>query len=362
MTAHRPKKLVLVTPYYWPAIGGLEHYAHTIAKGLQAQGWQVEVITSGKVAQTLTHEGIKIHKLATNLTFFNTPIGFTWTRQIKKLLADIKPDVINIHAPVPSMAIAAWRAAKSTPIVITYHAGSMRKGRIAADVPIWLFEHLVLPRMFASARHIIASSAFVQNSFLKPWETKTSVVTPGVDTQRFKSTDRTDFSSPVKLTFVGDARDSRKGLAVVLEAMAALPDCRLDVIGQAPEQPQERVNYVGQLAGEDLVSAYQTADIVILPSTTNAESFGMTLLEGMACGRPVIGSHIGGIPTLIEDGINGLLVAAGDADALVDAIERLKTDPALARKLGHNGRQTAVVKYDWRSRIKQTATILEASS
>lgn len=361
MTSQPNRTLLLITPYFWPAIGGLEHYAQTIAQGLKRLGWNVHVVTSGKHTETVAHEGLTIHRLKTDITFFNTPIGWSWRRAIKRLIIELKPDVINLHAPVPSMAIAGWLAAGNTPVVVTYHAGSMRKGKMAADVPIWLFEQLVLPRLLKKARSIIASSDFVKKSFLQSWKAKTDVVTPGVNHQRFTPLDKPKLHHPRKLVFVGDARDPRKGLPVLLQALKQIPDCQLEVIGQAPMVSQQRVIYRGQLTGMKLVEAYQSADIVILPSTTNAESFGMTLLEAMACGRPVIGSDIGGIPTLVQDGVNGLLVNANDTDALADAIERLIHNEKLATKLGQAGRQTAVDSYSWDSRIEQTAAILEAA-
>jgi glycosyltransferase involved in cell wall biosynthesis len=61
-----------------------------------------------------------------------------------------------------------------------------------------------------------------------------------------------------------------------------------------------KVEFSGQLSGDDLVEAYRRARALVLPSVTEAESFGMTLIEAMACGRPVIGSDIGGIPYVID--------------------------------------------------------------
>lgn len=361
MKTSRQRTLLLITPYFWPAIGGLEHYAQTIAQGLSRRGWHVHIVTSGTQSETITHQGLTIQRLKTSFTFFNTPVGLHWRRDIKRIISEIKPDIINLHAPVPSMALAGWWAAGRTPIVLTYHAGSMRKGRLAADVPIWLFEHLLLPQLLRRVQHIVASSEFVKQSFFSNWAQKTSVITPGVDSQRFASTPNHQTQTPFKLVFVGDARDPRKGLGVLLQSMAQLPDCHLHVIGHALNVMTPNVTYHGPLTGQDLVQAYQSADAVILPSTTNAESFGMTLLEAMSCGRPVIGSNVGGIPTLLQDGTNGLLVAPGDADALAKTIRRLIQDPSLARKLGRTGRSLALNQYDWDSRIAQTAAILEAN-
>lgn len=87
----------------------------------------------------------------------------------------------------------------------------------------------------------------------------------------------------------------------------------------------------------DVVSYIDESDMVVVPST-HAEGFGIVVLEAFARGRPVIGSRIGGIPEIIEDGINGLLVTPGDADALADAIAELCDHPDLRSRLSRAAR------------------------
>ncbi len=101
---------------------------------------------------------------------------------------------------------------------------------------------------------------------------------------------------------------------------------------------QERVDFSGTLRGRDLVEAYQQSTLIVLPSTTEAESFGISLIEGMACGKPVIGSRIGGIPYVISDGEDGLLVAPSDARSLAAACAAILSDPELGVRLGAAGR------------------------
>jgi glycosyltransferase involved in cell wall biosynthesis len=86
---------------------------------------------------------------------------------------------------------------------------------------------------------------------------------------------------------------------------------------------------------------------VVLPSLTDAESFGMALVEAMSCGRPVVGSRVGGIPGVVTDGQDGLLVPPGDARALAAACLTVLTDPGLADRLGRAGRQAAVSRFSW---------------
>ena len=93
--------------------------------------------------------------------------------------------------------------------------------------------------------------------------------------------------------------------------------------------------------------AYQRASVVVLPSKTDAESFGMCLVEAMSCTTPVIGSRVGGIPYVIEDGATGLLTEPGDPRSLADACIKVLTNPELRARLGAAGRSQAIARHDW---------------
>jgi glycosyltransferase involved in cell wall biosynthesis len=97
----------------------------------------------------------------------------------------------------------------------------------------------------------------------------------------------------------------------------------------------------GPLVGVDLVRAYQRANVVVLPSTSDAEAFSIVLLEAMASGRPIIGSDIGGIPQAITSGHNGLLVPPNDPKALAHVIEQVLVDRNLASAFAAHGVEIA---------------------
>jgi D-inositol-3-phosphate glycosyltransferase len=166
-----------------------------------------------------------------------------------------------------------------------------------------------------------------------------------------------------------------KGIDVLLRALGLLfirrPDLRSDVcllvVGgaldpgdDAPEtekilelrrlvhehRMEANVNFVGSLDQENLALYYAAADVCAVPSLT--ESFGLVALEAMACGTPVVGTRVGGLQTLIEHGESGLLVPAGDYQALADAIEQVLTDHRLRIHLAHGARDRAE-HYTWES-------------
>ena len=166
-----------------------------------------------------------------------------------------------------------------------------------------------------------------------------------------------------------------KGIDVLLRALGQLfirrPDLRNDVcllvVGgaldpgdDAPEtekilelrrlvhehRMEANVNFVGSLDQENLALYYAAADVCAVPSLS--ESFGLVALEAMACGTPVVGTRVGGLQTLIEHGESGLLVPAGEYQALADAIEQVLTDHRLRTHLAHGARDRAE-HYTWDS-------------
>lgn len=147
----------------------------------------------------------------------------------------------------------------------------------------------------------------------------------------------------------------QKGLDTLVRAAALLPGVPVTLAGDGPERAALE-QLAGQLgvAGRVLVTGFRphrevpallaAADVVVLPS--RYEELGTALVEAMAAGRPVVASAVGGIPELVRDGVDGLLVPPGEPVALATAVEKLLADPDLAAALGASGR-ARVAEHDW---------------
>jgi glycosyltransferase involved in cell wall biosynthesis len=369
---------VLVTaPYFKPRSGGLEEYAYQITKGLQEEkGWKAAVVASGNGDEVKmeSYQGLKTYYLPHRLRFSNTPFGFGWHRALKRIIAAERPDVLVAHAPVPGMLDATVGLARKIPLVVTYHSGSMVKGNYRWDLLIRCYEGVLLPRALRKASWIVCSSAFVQRSApIRRHGSKSTVIHPGVDADLFALGTKRVAGHAIMHVGGLKAGEQYKGLDISLRVTAKLkckyPDAHLTVVGNGDRQAEyqmlaenlgvaEQVEFRGRLNGAELATAYQSADVLITPS--RKESFGMVIVEAMACGVPVVASAAEGIPDVLDDGEVGFLVEPDDVDGFVDRISELFDDAALSERLSQNARRAAAAaEYAWPGQIELTAQLLE---
>jgi D-inositol-3-phosphate glycosyltransferase len=131
-----------------------------------------------------------------------------------------------------------------------------------------------------------------------------------------------------------DAEDSAAETDKIIELRRLVHEHRLE----------DTVDFVGSQDQPRLALYYNAADVCAVPSLT--ESFGLVALESMACGTPVVGTRVGGLQTVIENDVSGLLVSAGDDAALAEAMARVLLDPALRLRLAAGARERAKA-YSW---------------
>jgi peptidoglycan-N-acetylglucosamine deacetylase len=373
-----PPRVLIAAPYFKPRGGGLEEYAYQIAKGLQGhRNWHVAVVASGDgdEVQMDSYQDIKVYYLPYRLKLSNTPFGLSWRRRLRRIISAERPDVILAHAPVSGMMDVVVGQTKKIPFVVTYHVASMAKGRRLPDLLVRCYESVLLPRAFRKARAIICTSAYVQRSALiAPYSYKSTVISPSADIEFFRPP--LQKVSCHRVMHVGGlkAGEWHKGLDISLRVIAELKrrysDVHLTVVGDGDKQPHyealaaelgivSEVEFRGRLGGERLVSAYQSADVLIMPS--RQESFGMVLIEAMACGIPVVASAVEGIPDVVDDGEVGFLVEPDDVGGFASRIGKLFDDPALYIRYCENARRTAVTRRcTWPQQVERTAEVLEA--
>ncbi|HEV2924481.1 MAG TPA: glycosyltransferase [Solirubrobacteraceae bacterium] len=198
-----------------------------------------------------------------------------------------------------------------------------------------------------------------------------AVVPPGVDLSMFQPIDRDEarrtigYGAGRLLLFVGRL-ERLKGVEVAIRALALLrdrahDDVRLLILGEdsrdgdesekdrlkelaAAAGVRDRVDFLGSVAHHELPFFYSAADVCVMPSYS--ESFGLVALEAQACGRPVVGSGVSGLRSVVRDEVSGYLLDSHDPAMYAERMGRLLDNPELAQQMGRRGRLLAQ-RFSW---------------
>ena len=218
-----------------------------------------------------------------------------------------------------------------------------------------------LTEKIEGADFVLAIGTYARSQLMKLsppscWH-KFDVCPLGVDPQRFQPVAAREQPDPPEVICVGRLVPA-KGQHVLVQAIAKLRDAgievRLRLVGDGPDRPSlerqvaelglgEQVIFEGAVNLDRVQALYRDADIFALASF--AEGIPIVLMEAMAMEIPCVTTRITGIPELIRDGVDGILVAPSDEAELADAIARIAQDGELRRRLGQAGRARVIDKY-----------------
>ena len=365
--------VLLVTPYYYPKIGGLEIYARQLALALaERHDVRITVVTSNGSRKSVIEQvdGMTVYRLGTWFKVSNTPVNPLWAFKMRAIIKRIRPDVIHAHTPVPSMADAAALAAGKTPLVVTYHAATLQKAgstlfNIVARM-YGLYERFTLSR----AKRIIAVSPFVKHELPANLQAKTDIVANAVWERSIISRIQPDTTN---FLFVGslDRTHAWKGLDLIMAAVAQVPSARLTVMGDGNGRSSYevharelgldgRITFAGALNGQAKASAFAGAVALIAYPTTSNDAFPTVFPESWAAHVPVVAAAIGPIPDLIDDGVTGYLVPPHDASALAVKLTAVLADKPGRTRVAENASKLVATHYTWERQADVMQTILEA--
>lgn len=343
-------RVALVTEFYHPHLGGVTEHVHNLALQFRAAGHDAIVLTAnmrgqGPDAPFVRRVGRSVVIYA-NGAFARVTAGWRLREQIESTLRNERIDLVHLHgslAPTLGLLVADAAHRLDLPVVATFHSWFPRS---------ILYRTLRRPLQRRLDRHAatIAVSAPVVDAlsryFTAPWE----IIPNGVDTAYFHPNGRkvTDaFVRGPRLLFLGRL-DPRNGLDTAIDAMPSilkqLPDSRLVVAGDGPLRNHyrgkarhlgDRVEFLGKVRDER-PHIYGTADLYLCPTTK--ASFGITLLEAMACGTPLVVSDITGFRELVDGGQEATLVPMNDASAWASTVVDLIGDPARRDLMASAGR------------------------
>lgn len=335
----------MVVPYDLAEQGGVKRHAFQLAAALRGLGDEVTVMGASSTASEEPSVrvfggivNIRSNGSDNHLALLTPP----W--QVKRWLHEQAFDVIHVHEPLCPL-LAPWAALFAGParLVGTFHAFAEQEER-GPRFMRWWSGPLILPRY---ARAIAVSEpAAAYARFV--WKRELTIIPNGIATDLFQPTPMRPDDGTLRLLFVGHWRDERKGLPVLLQALAQLRArgvaVSLDVVGSGPEgKPAPElpgVTFHGPAADASAVAAHlRHCDVFVAPSL-GQESFGIVLLEAMASGRAIACSDIAGYREVVN-GEQARIVPPGSAAALADAIADLARDPTALRTMGERNVQRA---------------------
>lgn len=359
---------ILMLNYEFPPLGGGAGRAtRYISRELVNMGCKVDVLTSCDAPQPLYEvlDGVRVYRVPTRRKSIHE-CGLRAALQyvtygymkMKELVAKNNYDITHSFFSLPT-GILSYLAKRryNLPYILSlrgsdvpgydpYGVERLHRVLISFNVKIW-----------QSADRVIALSRGLANlAHQSAPNIPMKVIYNGIDTCIFRPV-KVNNNGRISLITVSRLLQ-RKGIHFLIEALHRMKrdDLNLLIVGKGnyeealKEQAyrlnlQDKITFYGYCPNENLPYLYAQADIFVLPSLT--ESFGIVFAEAMACGLPIIGTTVGGIPEVVIDRENGILVPPRDVEALLQAIRQLSDNSQLRAKMRQNNIRRIADCFSW---------------
>lgn len=284
-------------------------------------------------------------------------------RGMTRAVAESGADVVMASAfPLMHMHYALWGGERGG--IPTVLFGALH------PVDKWCFERPMIYEAIRRCTAYVAYTGFERDYLaqrgLDP--DKVTIIGGGVDSSAYQSADgplaRRRYGwgdAPIVAVVAQHLRHKR--IDLLIQAMPGVwrhfPEALLLIVGKRTDysehleclvraysaEQQARIVMVSEFSDQEKVDLFAACDVFVLPSSH--EAFGIVFAEAWACGKPVIGSHIGAVPSVIDEDVDGLLVRYDDAEDLARAINELLGDPGRRTRMGQAGREKVLKNYTW---------------
>jgi glycosyltransferase involved in cell wall biosynthesis len=333
---------------YPPVVGGIERHIDLIRRAMPDVHSDVLVCARairGNRAAVGTGTEIRVGELGPRV--WSVPVSPAFLVRLRQTRAD----VVHLHMPNPLGELAVLLDRKR-PVVCSYHADIVRQARVAP-----LYAPLVRACLARASEIVVGSKRLQANSpFIRADADRATVVPYFVDIDRLsRSRVPERVRGELRARYPGRIVLSvarlvyYKGLDVLIESARSV-DAQFVIIGDGPLAKQLRqfaktspnVHLAGHVSDETLLAYFAVADCFVLPSTSRAESFGISVLEAQAMGVPAVVTDVGtGTVEAIVPGKTGLVVPPGDADRLARAINEILDETQLRESMARDAREWA---------------------
>lgn len=363
MGADWMKRILQISNYLYPNIGGIEQVARNIASAVAEDGClEQKILCFNETARDGDYicnrgetvhdrvDGIEVIRCGCITKKFSQSISLTFARELKNVMNDYHPDIVIFHYPNPFEAQFLLQYLNRDFKFVLYWDLDIVKQKLLGR----LFYGQTV-RLLERADKVIASSAlYIEGSpFLRKYKKKCRVIPNCINERRMVVTDvirrkanriRQDNSGKIICFGIG-RHVPYKGFTCLVNASSYLDDRFQVFIGGRGELTEKlkaqaagdnKITFLGRISDEDLIAYYLAMDIFCFPSVTKNEAFGIALAEGMFFGKPAVTFHIpgSGVNYVNRKDVTGLEVPNGDSQAYAEAIKRLADDPGTRNAMG----------------------------
>ena len=367
-------RIIQVTPYFHPHVGGVESHVFMLSKELMKRGHEVTIYSTRfdkSLKKRDEYKGIKIRRVPQWANLFTTPI----TPKMFEAISEAKADIIHCHAPPPLTAYYCAKAKKNlmAPLVMTYHC-DLELPFFGGGALIGLYRRTLGAYTLNRMDEIIVHTETYAATSRVLWNHHPTVIPTGVDLEKFHpDVDGSQIREKIcpegqrLVMFVGRLM-FHKGIEYFINASKYLEDTKFLIVGDGPYRKNLEVSklnnpkgynvvFAGNVPDDELPNYYAACDVFVLPSVSRLEGFGLVMVEAMATGKPVVASNMPGMREVMSDGEEGLLAEPLNALDFAHKITILLDDGDLRRRLGENARRTAETRFSWATIGTQVETL-----
>jgi phosphatidylinositol alpha-mannosyltransferase len=365
-------RIGIVCPYLWDIPGGVQAHVRDLAEVLIGLGHHVSVLAPGEedsptLPSYVTAAG-KTVPIPYNGSVARLQFGLVSATRVRRWLRDGNFDVVHVHEPAPPSLSLLTVLLADVPLVATFHSASTRSRFLA------MFNSVVQAVLERLSGRIAVSQA-ARKMIMEHLGADAVVIPNGVAVSNYADAEPLpgyprDPALGGTIGFIGRYDETRKGMAVLVEALQALLPARpglqvlvagkgeqADFLADLPPEVAARMVMLGMVSEADKASLLRSIDVYVAPNT-GGESFGIILLEAMAARTPIVASDLDAFRRVLDDGRAGIMFHNRDSAGLARALEQVLSDEALRGQLAAASAEV-VRPYDWTVIASQILRVYE---
>jgi len=379
MEENTNKKILVLSPFYPPHVGGLQSHADEFNRELAKRGYIVTVLTPrlpilAKRAER-KHGNVMIHRYPAWEVINHYPLPKFWQLSWWRIWREIRSDHYDLVISRTRFfytSLLAWRLARlrKLPWLHIEHGANFVQARFILVRWLSRLYDETLGRLVLRAADAVVANSEGSAGFVKQLAPQQDifVIHRGVEKDKIVEIEmnknlRGKYGDRVIITFVGRLIDG-KGLIDLMKAIYRLREESIHclIIGDGPERRKLNnltkrlgigglVSFLGEKDFVDVIAILKASDIFVNPSYT--EGLPTAVIEAALCGKAIVATQVGGTPEIITDGVSGVLIPPRRIDLLYKKIGILVADEVLRAKLGREAKKEAAGKFDWKVSIER---------